>query len=238
MKLGIMQPYFFPYLGYWQLLNIVDKYVIYDDVNYIKGGWINRNRILSNGGSVYFNLPIIGASSNKRINEIKVNLNQKAFDKCMKTIIGCYSKAPYFNEVLPLIREIMSYSEDNLALFLKHSIELIAEYLRIDTIIILSSEIEKNTDLKGQDKVLSICNTLNANEYYNAIGGKNLYSYQDFANKNIELKFIDCRSTSYKQFKNDFVPYLSIIDVLMFNSKDKILELLEDCKIICEDHKI
>lgn len=232
MKLGIMQPYFVPYLGYWQLMNAVDQYVIYDDVNYIKGGWINRNRILSNGTPVYFNLPIIGASPNKHINEVQVNINEKSMIKCLKTIQGCYSKAPYFDIVYPMVESIMLYKEKNLAEFIKHSFEVICEYLDIRTQLILSSELQKNVDLKAQDKVLHICNILGANEYYNAIGGQELYSFDDFRECGVKLFFLKTNIEEYNQFKNEFVPGLSIIDLLMFNSKDECKRMLNEYELI------
>ncbi len=232
MKLGIMQPYFLPYIGYWQLMNHVDKYIIYDDVNYIKGGWINRNRILSNGTGIYFNIPLLDASPNKLIKDIKVNFNEKSENKALKAIKGCYSKAPFFNEVYPLLCKIIQCKEKNLALFLKNSIQLIAEYLQIKTEFLLSSELEKNSSLRGQDKVIHICKILGASEYYNAYGGQNLYSYQDFQNNDIKLKFIKTSDIEYPQLKNEFVPYLSIIDVLMFNSKASCIEFLNQFEVI------
>ncbi len=232
MKLGIMQPYFVPYLGYWQLLNAVDQYVIYDDVNYIKGGWINRNRILCNGNPTYFNLPVIGASPNKLINEIKVNLNEKIMNKSLKTIQQSYAKAPYFDDIYPLIENIMLYKEENLALFIKHSFEVIAKYLDIDTKFVLSSDLNKDNSLKGQDKVIHICNLLQASEYYNAIGGQELYSYDCFEKNNIILSFLDSNLKEYTQLGNEFVPGLSIVDIMMFNSKETCKELLNDYSLI------
>jgi len=231
MKLGIMQPYFVPYLGYWQLMNAVDQYVIYDDVNYIKGGWINRNRILSNGKPVYFNLPVIGASPNKHINEIQVNINEKGMEKCLKTIQGCYSKAPQFDNIYPIMESIMLYKEENLAKFIKHSFEIICEYLDISTQLILSSELNKNVDLKAQDKVIHICEILQADEYYNAIGGQKLYSFDEFRNHGVELSFLKTNMKEYKQFKNEFVSGLSIIDLLMFNSKHECKTMLNDFEL-------
>ncbi len=232
MKVGIMQPYFFPYIGYWQLMNLVDLYVIYDDVNYIKGGWINRNRILSNGTDIYINLPIIGASPNKLINEVKVNINEKMINKVLNTIKGCYSKAPYFNEIYPLIEKIMVNKEENIALFLKYSFEVICDYLEINTKFILSSNLQKNSELKGQDKVIHICKVLNSDEYYNAIGGKELYSKEIFDSNNLKLYFIETKIKEYKQLKNNFIPGLSIIDILMFNSKNECKKMLNEYSII------
>lgn len=207
-------------------MNAVDKYVIYDDVKFIKGGWINRNRILINGQSRFFNLPMIGASSNKLINEIKVNQDIKLIEKKIRIIENTYKRAPFYEEVYPLIEGILTCGKENIVEYLEESFHIICDYLEITTEIILSSQIKKDNNLKGQDKVLEICQLLNADEYYNAIGGKALYSYADFKEKNINLKFLRTDDISYEQFNNEFQKDLSIIDVLMFNSRIRIQEFI------------
>lgn len=229
MKLGIMQPYFLPYIGYFQLINLVDKYVIYDDVNFIKGGWINRNRILLNGEPFMVNVIMQGASSFKKINEIEVARNN---EKILKTIEQAYKKAPYFNDVFPLLFDIIKFKNNNLASFIFNSITVLSDYMKIKTHFVLSSEIQKNNELKGQDKVIDICKLLDASEYYNAIGGQSLYNKLTFAENNIGLKFVNTKFLEYKQFDSPFVPSLSIIDVLMFNSIDNVNDLLNKCEIV------
>lgn len=227
MEIGIMQPYFFPYIGYWQLINAVDKYVIYDDVNFIKGGWINRNRILINDKPGFINLKMDGASPNKLIKEIQVSSDNRWKSKLLKTIEHSYKKAPFFEKVYPILEEIVNYDEVNLALYLENSIKKIAEYLDIKTEFILSSSINKDNSLKGQDKVIEICKILRATEYYNSIGGAELYSTDSFDANGIELKFLKTESIEYKQFNNEVIPYLSIVDVMMFNSKEDIKKMLD-----------
>ena len=227
MKIGIMQPYFFPYIGYWQLINAVDKYVIYDDVNYIKGGWINRNRILINDKPSFINLKMNGSSPNKLIKEIHVSNDNRWKNKLLKSIELSYRKAPFFEMSFPIIEEIINHDEVNLSLYLENLIKRIAEYLEMNTEFVLSSNIEKDNSLKGQDKVIEICKSLGAKEYYNAIGGVELYSAENFNSYGIELKFLRTEYIEYKQFKNDFSPYLSIIDVMMFNSKEQIMNILD-----------
>lgn len=227
MKVGIMQPYFLPYIGYWQLMNAVDKYVIYDDVNFIKGGWINRNRILMNGEAKMINLQMNGASPNKLINEVEVLGNPIHNKKLLKTIESCYKKAPYYSNVFPVIENIINQDEKNLAKYLEFSIRQICEYLSIDTEIIVSSTINKNNDLRGEDKVIEICKVLGADEYFNAIGGQDLYSYDGFAVHEIKLSFLKTNSVEYKQFNNEFGSNLSIIDVMMFNSRYQIKDMFE-----------
>ncbi|WP_459201909.1 WbqC family protein [Methanococcus sp. CF] len=231
MKIGIMQPYFFPYIGYWQLINAVDKYLIYDDVNFIKGGWVNRNKILINGESRWINLQMAGASPNKLINEIELSSDGKFNKKLLKTIELNYKKSPYFSAVFPVVKNIICNNERNLAKYLEYNILKLCEYLEIDTEIIVSSDIVKNNELKGQKKVIEICKLLNADSYYNAIGGKELYSKDDFLNQKIELKFLKTRDFEYNQFKNKFISNLSIIDVMMFNSVDEVKFMLEQYDI-------
>lgn len=232
VKIGIMQPYFFPYIGYWQLLNAVDKYVIYDDVNFIKGGWINRNRILINGNPTFFNVPMIEASSFKLINEIRVNKDERLLNKNLKTIYEAYKKAPYFAETYPLIEKILTNKEDNLAMYVATSIREIAKYLDMPTEIYVSSELSKDNSLRGQDRVIAICKCLGGTEYYNAFGGQELYDYNAFEKNDLQLSFVETNRIVYNQFKNEFIPGLSIIDVLMFNGKEKTKILLEEYNLI------
>jgi hypothetical protein len=228
MKIAIMQPYFFPYIGYWQLINAVDTFVIFDDVNFIKKGYINRNVILGVAQPQKFTLELIGLSQNKLINEIIVGKNSQ---KLKKSIEISYKKAPFFNSIFPILENILNQDEKNLAKFLGYSIEIISQCLGIDTKIIYSSEIKKDNDLKSQDKIIDICRKKNALVYINSSGGKNLYKPEIFDKYGIDLKFMEPVTTEYKQFKNEFVPYLSIIDILMFNNFNEIRNMLINYKL-------
>ena len=230
MKLAIKQPYFFPYIAYFQQIKEVDKYVIYDDVNYINRGWINRNNILLNGQRYLFTLSLQGASQNKKINEITVEENQS---KLLKTFETTYKKAPYFDDVFPLIEQIFEYDNKNLSIFLTNSIIKISDYLGLETEFIYSSGIkEKNSELKGQDKILNICSVLKATEYIDSIGGQVLYDRGVFKQNNIDLKFLKTETVPYKQFKNEFIPYLSMLDMMMFNSVEEINAQLDKYEMI------
>jgi len=219
VTLAIMQPYLFPYIGYWQLIDAVDTFVIYDDVNYIKQGYINRNSILNRNKVQQFTLELIGASSNKLINEINIGNSRK---KLLKTIELNYKKAPYFKIVFPIIQEVLMQDEKNLAKFIGYSLEKISAYLEIGTKFIYSSTIEKNNLLKGEEKILEICKKMNADKYINAIGGKVLYTKSIFKERDINLQFLETDLIEYKQFTNEFIPSLSIVDIMMFNSKYEI----------------
>lgn len=226
IKLGIMQPYFFPYIGYWQLINAVDKFVIYDDVNYIKGGWINRNRINMNGKPTYLTLKLVSASPNKKIMQTEIATDEVYRNKMIKTIENAYARAPYFQDVFPMIKEIILSNETNLAVYLQNSIMKVMEYMGIDTEILISSKIKKNDSLRRENKVYELCRILNANEYYNAIGGKSLYSFDEFSRQGIKLHFLKTLPIVYETTPKNFSENLSILDVLMYNSKASIKKLL------------
>lgn len=227
MKIAIMQPYFFPYIGYFQLINSVDTFVIYDDVNYIKGGWINRNYIISNNGKSIFTLPLISSSSNKKINEIEISKNHKL----IKTIEYNYKRAPYFQEIQPVISDILNSESYNLAKFLENQIKIICKRLEIETKILVSSSLNKNNLLKGEEKVIDICKSLNATSYINSPGGKQLYSENKFFSEGIELRFIEPCIVPYTQYGSNFEKNLSVIDVLMFNHKNRLLDIVHQYEI-------
>lgn len=229
MRLGIMQPYFFPYLGYWQLLANVDKYVVYDDVTYIKGGWINRNNFLINGQKNLLTMQLEKASSYTLIKDIAI---KDDFVKFLKTIEMGYKKAPFFEDIFRLLKDICQCPDKKLGQFLFNSHIKICEYLGIDTELILSSSFEKHMELKGKDKVISICKQLGADEYINAIGGQELYDKKEFAENGIRLNFLHANLREYRQLKNEFVAGLSIIDIMMFNSKEEIKEMLNDFNLV------
>ena len=227
MKVGIMQPYFLPYIGYFQLIASVDKFVIYDNIKYTKKGWINRNRMLQNGTDKIFSVALAKASDRLDIveRELSTDFNRQ---KLLSQFRGCYLKAPYFEDVWPLMESIVSFQDDNLFRYIQNSIVLICDYLDIDTEIIVSSSVAADHDLLSQDRVLSICEALNANTYVNPIGGVELYSTDEFASKGCELKFINTNTIEYMQFGDSFVPWLSILDLLMFNSEDQIKKFTQN----------
>jgi len=229
MILAIMQPYFFPYIGYWQLLSAVDTFVIYDDVTFIKQGYINRNYILVGSKTQRITLETIGASSNKMINEVQVGNNTK---KIIKGIYQAYVNAPEYERIFPLIQMILAYPEKNLSKFIGNSIQKISSYLELNTKILYSSNLEKDNKLKAQAKILNICRSLNASHYINAIGGLKLYTKYNFQKEKIELSFLKTKLTKYKHLENEFIPYLSIIDVLMFNSVEEVKEMLDQYELI------
>lgn len=229
-RIAIMQPYFLPYIGYFQLMNCVDIFVIYDNIEFTKKGWINRNRMLQNNREEYFTLPLKKDSDYLNVNERSI---ADSFDveknKILRKIEANYRKAPQFNIVFSVMEKIFAFNEKNLFHFIYNSISVLNDYLGIKTRIIKSSDLPEDIEyLRGQEKVLKICKTLNAQQYINAIGGIGLYSRDDFQSEGLQLNFMQSQSIVYKQFTNEFVPWLSILDVMMFNDKLKIQEYLKE----------
>lgn len=235
MKVGIMQPYFLPYLGYWQLMNAVDCYVIYDNIQFTKNSWIRRNRILSDGKDKLFTLPLKKDSDYLDIRErfLADTFNQEK-RKMMRMIEASYKMAPMFEAAFPIVKEVFEYDNKNLFEYIYFSICRVREYLGIKTNMIISSTLDIDFSLKGKDKVLSICKKMGATDYYNAINGIPLYEpyRSEFKRAGINLWFLKMNEFVYPQFKNAFVPNLSIVDVMMFNSKDKIQQMLNEFTLI------
>ena len=215
MKLAIMQPYFFPYIGYWQLIRSVDRFIIFDDVNYINRGWVNRNRILINGAPSYFTVPLHQASQNKKIYEIKTAEGSIWRDKLLKMIEITYRRASCFSDVFPVVEELISCEKDNLSEYLAYQLKVMAVFMDIDTEFVKTSRIYGNEYISGEDRILDICKKENATIYINPQGGQYLYNYNRFEKLGVELYFLFVHSIIYKQRSPVFVPYLSIIDVLM-----------------------
>lgn len=225
MKLAIMQPYFLPYIGYFQLIAAADMFVIYDNIKYTKKGWVNRNRMLQNGSDVMFSLPLKKDSDSLCIVQRELAPD---FDrvKLLNKFRGAYVRAPFYTQIYPLLEHIVLHKESNLFRYIHHALVETCSYLGIDTPIKISSNIEIDHNLKSQDKVLALCKALGADTYINAIGGMDLYERDDFATEGIELNFIRSKSFEYEQFGAPFVPWLSIVDVMMFNTKAHITDLI------------
>ncbi|MFM9840709.1 MAG: WbqC family protein [Cyclobacteriaceae bacterium] len=228
MKIAIMQPYFLPYIGYFQLINVVDKFVIYDNVQFVRKGWINRNRILVNGKDEFVTIPLKKDSDYLDIDKRQLTDTFNADgEKILRRIKESYRKAPYFEQVFAFVEDLIKYNPDNLFSFVFNAVMKVCVYLEINTELVVSSSIDADHSLKSEQRVLSIVTKMNAQTYVNAIGGQELYSIESFKNSKVELKFIQSDLIPYKQFNNEFVPWLSILDVMMFNSKDEIKKMLQ-----------
>jgi hypothetical protein len=231
-----MQPYIFPYIGYFQLIYAVDKFIIYDDVNFIKQGWINRNNILLNGDRHLFSIPVENITSFKKINETKIS--QKLYDgwmnKFCKTLSLSYKKAPYFEPVYSIVTKVLEKGKcyPSISDLCRESVRAVTEYLGVGVDIVDSSVKYENSFLSSYERVLDICEKEAASAYINAIGGKELYSKDIFKERGIDLFFLKSNEVVYDQFANVFVPSLSIIDVLMFNQKEEVSRHMQNFILI------
>jgi hypothetical protein len=231
MTLGIMQPYFLPYIGYWQLLAAVDRFVVYDNIQYTKKGWINRNRFLRNGVDAYFTVPVKHASDYLDIVDREVAAEFER-GKMLRSLEGAYRRAPQFAEVMPAVTRIVEAPLTNLFEYLHHSLIEMARFLEIPTPMVVSSSIAIDHTLTSQERVLAICRAMGAARYLNPIGGQGLYSSAAFAAAGIELNLLRPRPRQYAQFGAAFVPSLSILDVVMFNPKDVVREMLREADVV------
>ena len=239
MTSAIMQPYLFPYIGYWQLINAVDTFVVYDNIQFTKKGWFHRNNILLNNKRTLFSIPL--KKDSDYLNVIDRYLSddsEKEIKKILSKIKTAYKKAPYYENVYPLISEILLYDKKNLFEYIVNSIRKICQYLNIETKIIISSTIDIDHTLKSQEKVVSINKALKSKQYINPIGGTELYKTNNFEKENIQLTFLESDVPQYKQFNDEFIPYLSIIDIMMFNSKDEIKEMLKSFTLKGAHHNV
>ncbi len=230
-RLAIMQPYFFPYIGYFQLIAAVDTFIVYDNIKYTKKGWINRNRMLQNGSDVMFSLPLKNDSDSLDVCERELAAN---FDpeKLLNQFREAYRHAPCFVQTFPLLEQIVCHENRNLFSYLHHSIVSVCQHLGIATQILASSGIAIDHDLKNQDKVLALCEAVGAKTYVNAIGGMELYSKPDFQKRGIALKFVRSKEFAYAQYGDAFIPWLSIVDVMMFNPVDVIQSQLTQFDLV------
>jgi len=233
MNIAIMQPYFLPYIGYFQLIKASDIFVFYDDVNYVNRGWINRNRILLNNQPHKFVIPCTKLSQNKLINEIDVSIDFNTNKKLRNLVEMAYKKAPFFKTVFSIFESCLNFPDTNLAKYTTNSVLEICNYLGINRTFKISSIDYPET--KGQmkaDRLIEISQQENANKYINGEGGQLIYEKKYFQEKGIELFFLKTTNQEYQQFGADFIPSLSILDVLMFNDVESVKSLLNKYSLI------
>ncbi|MDF3130395.1 WbqC family protein [Kiritimatiellaeota bacterium B1221] len=233
-KFAVMQPYFFPYIGYFQLIQAVDKFVIYDNIEFTKKGWMNRNRILVNGIPQYFTVNVEKGSDYAMVNERNVsNVFVKEHKKILAKIEGNYRKSSYFDETFPVIKECVVCKEINLFEYINYSIRKIVEHLEIKTELIISSTLSIDHSLKNKHKLWAISKSLNIKKYINPLGGKDLYEKNEFLEHGVDLMFHQAKLSEYPQIGSvSFIPALSIIDVLMNLGKEGTKAYLEDYHLL------
>ena len=225
--IAVMQPYIFPHLEYFQLIHATDMFVIFDDVCFMKRSYITRNKIAVKNAAYRFSVPVMSASQNKLIKDLKVNPDLSL----LKTLKHSYSKAPHFNTVFPLLQAVMLYPDDNLARFVTNSLQVVCRYLEIDTQFCYSSQIP--LIVTGRDKIIPLCHHFSAGTYVNKEGGVMIYDSKTFEKEHILLRFVKSKVT-YERV-NGFIPNLSIIDMLMFNSVDQIQQHLKKYQLLSKD---
>lgn len=226
MKLAIMQPYLFPYAGYYNLVSQVDKFIFYDDVNFIKNGWINRNRLILSGETRYFTIPLSGASPNLKINQIKAQPRSMWERKMLESIRQSYSKAPNFVACFDLFKDILDCNEDDIATLARRSVIKPSERFGFKVNFVESSKNYSNEALSGAVRVIDICCKEQADTYINLPGGRGLYSSEQFTQYGVDLRFTQPLLADYRQFGEDFKSGLSIIDMMMFNDFETCAELI------------
>jgi hypothetical protein len=231
-RLAVMQPYFLPHLSYFQLIAAVDKLVIYDDVNFMTGGWINRNRILVNGAPYTFTVPLQAVSQNKAICDIRLAEDSNWRDKTLRTVALNYKKAPEYSSVMPMLERIFQYKSKKLDELIYNSLREITQYIGLRTIIQNTSRIYGNRHLRAQARILDICIIENAQTYVNTPGGRKLYNKENFNENGIELLFLETKAVVYEQRQAGFVDSLSVIDVLMFNDLPRIQKMMDEYELL------
>lgn len=232
MTVAIMQPYFFPYMGYFQLLNSVDMFVVYDDVQYMKGGWVNRNRILCDGSPKWLTYPVQRRPHETLISEMRYVAAPTARDNMVNAVSESYRKAPYFEAHIGPVADLLRQDERSLSLYNEGVLRELTSMMGIGCEFVRSSELAAGRDRRGQDRVLEICKALGASRYINPIGGMNLYEREAFGDAGIDLKFLRMKDVVYQQFGDPFVPDLSIIDVMFFNTVEQASGFLDHCELV------
>lgn len=256
MKLAIMQPYFMPYIGYFQAISAVDKYILYSNLNFIKESWMNRNRVLMRDGKIVtITVPLKSKSSYSMIYDVEIDNSKPWKEKMLKTIQMCYSKKPFYKEIFDLLNSMLTPEYTHLKDLNNSTIVSISHYLDIQTVIDVDNSrfldmengmvnieedyshlpyLLKTKPIRKVARVIEMCRREGSNDFYNAIGGQELYSKEEFKQYDIRLNFVRTNNIEYRQDskKGEFVPNLSIIDVLMNNGKDGTKELLQEFSIV------
>ncbi len=229
MRIAIMQPYFFPYLGYFQLIKSVDRFILFDDAQYIRHGWINRNRVLKPGdGWQYILAPLQKHKQKDLIKDIEIKTGSEWKERILRQLEHYRKKAPFYHEAIQLIEECLGSTETNITRFNAFCLNLVCQCMEIPFKVEISSEMNfdySNVNDAGE-WALRICEQLKATEYINPPGGKELFDPDKFNMANINLTFLFPVLEQYDQKRNAFEAGLSIIDVLMFNGIEKTRQMM------------
>ncbi len=226
---AVMQPYLFPYLGYFQLIREADVFVFYDDVDFITRGWINRNRILINGDSDIFTVPCSNASQNKKIEDVLVS-NQWHPEKLLKKVKLTYANAGHFDAAFPTVETVIEEAGDQISVLAENSVRKVANYLNLDVDFYRSSDLPVDQSLGRAERLIELTKYFGASTYVNMEGGKDLYDKPTFADREITLHFLSPNLPEYEQYTAEngtFHSGLSIIDVMMNVEPSRTREMLD-----------
>ncbi|WP_429218774.1 WbqC family protein [Aeromonas veronii] len=236
MKLAIMQPYFFPYIGYFSLIMQSDEFIIFDTPQFMRKGWIERNRIGKlTGGSVYIKVPLNKADLSTSIKEMSIDNTSDWRGKILSQLEIYKKRAPFYDDVLALVKEVLNTETSSIVHLNKIALEKVCNYLRIDKKFKVFSEmnLEIESPQAPDEWALNICKALDVKYYVNAAGGESFFDKRKYTNNNIQLCFINQPIDKYKQFGHEFEPGLSIIDVMMFNSPEEVIQMLSQGSLKC-----
>lgn len=233
MSVAIMQPYFFPYLGYFQLVQAADHFVFYDDVMFIKKGWINRNRILMHGNDFLFSIPLEKQSQHKSIRQSTLAYGTEFPSKWLQQIESAYKKAAHYQEVLELIHRVIQEKPASIADLAAKSVMETWAYLGLEQKFYMSSELKTKPDVDRALRLIHITQELGDSHYINAVNGQALYDKPFFAAQGVQLDFLSPKLQPYPQGnQSEFMAGLSMIDVLMWNSKEEVIQQLKNFELI------
>lgn len=221
-----------PYLGYFQLMSAVDLFVLYDDAAFIKQGWINRNVLGARHGPQRFTLPVCRPRLGQPIAEVKLYRAEASKRRLLATIESLYRRAPYYERARPVLEAAAGAEEENLALYIEHTLHVLHAHLGIETPLVRSSERHAELRAKGQARVIEICRAEGADTYINAEGGRQLYDEAPFRHQGIDLRFLVHEPRPYRQNRGEFMPRLSIIEAMMFNSQEELTRLLAAYRLV------
>lgn len=234
MTVAIMQPYFLPYIGYFQLIACVDEFILFDTPQFIRHGWIERNNILKlDGEPSYIKVPLNKHNRNTSINNVTINNSISWQNKLFAQLTHYKKKAPHYVQTLDLLNTILNLKTNSIVELNYHALNVVCRYLDIKTPIKVWSKMNiEIQDVNAPDEwALEICKALGATHYINPIGGQSFFDVTKYHESNIKINFLESRPIPYKQFTTEFEPFLSIVDVLMFNSKEEIKQMLKEFEL-------
>lgn len=218
-----MQPYFFPYIGYFQLMKAVETFIMLDDAQYVERSWMNRNRINLNDRPAWITMPVRNASRDLAINQ-RFYMLADGIPVINRKIQAAYSKSPFFADISAMLAGIFEYADANVARFNSNLLISVGRALDLHCQVHFASEFDNPLHFRGEARILDLCQRLGVTHYVNAIGGTSLYQNESFRSVGIRLSFIRTRTVP-QQAPID-IGHLSIIHDMMQTGTECTRELL------------